>query len=169
MNLDNFNISNNQSEITEIFKKIINQIKNTYSILNIDTNDMYIYYQRLPDKTSILALKVNSGDSDDKSNYMFTGCNPSYYDNKVFCEVYMHADAKSAKNTIDISRLISKDIVNFFKELEQVIYNNNELDKELSIIIPLENQSEIVRKATKSKKISKSRSKIIDKFKTIFK
>ena len=110
---------------------------------------MYVYYQRQNDKNSILAIKVTQGDNNDKRNYMFTGCNPSYYDNEVLCDIYMHADAKSAQRTIELSRIISKDITNFFKEIEQNIYENNELEKELSIIIPIKNKSEIEKNQSK--------------------
>ena len=167
MNLENFYITNTkninyineQSQIIEPLKKIITKIQNAFNILNIDNHNMYIHYQRQSDKNSILAIKVTPGDNNDKSNYMFTGCNPSYYNNQVLCDVYMHADAKSAQRTIELSRIISKDITNFFKEVEKIIYENNEFEKEFSIIIPMENKSEI--KKNESKQQSKTLSKKI--------
>lgn len=122
----------------EIFETIKNKIIETFYKIGLATDDMSIYYERHTDGSSILAIKLSKGEDFDMVNYMINGCLVEYYNNEVMCDIGFHADKKVAQKALNIARINTKDIINFFKTLEQEIYNNGLSDIELSLQIPLD-------------------------------
>jgi len=146
MNLDEFN-RNNNTELTfpeniviasESFKNIINIIKETLQSLGVDTEGLQIYYERHLDATSILAIQLHNGDYDDKANYMLNGCKAWISENRIDCDVFLHADAKIAQISIKVAGRISRNIVEFFEEVEKELRDNELSHKKISLTIPLE-------------------------------
>lgn len=149
MQLDKFNTTNNLEleELskfninTKYFEKITEIIRLTFQKLKINTEGMSIYYKRYPNSTSVLAIKVSQGDDNDIQNYMFNGCDVDYYKNDLFCNVYLHAKAKSGKKSSSIASLITKDIVDFFQNVEKDLLKNSLTNIELSLKIPLNKEN----------------------------
>ena len=136
INIENFN------HITEIIRIALNRLK-------INTEDLSIIYQRHTDGTSILAIKVCNGDNNDLENYMFNGCNVDYYQDSLSCDVYLHAKSKASKNSVNLSNLISKEIINFFEEVEKELLKKDLKNLELYVKIPLNNQAKRKEKGIK--------------------
>ena len=166
MQLDRLNATNNieLEELTNLninikyFERITEIIKLTFQKLRINPEGMSIYYQRYQNSTSVLAIKVSQGDDSDTQNYMFNGCSVEYYKNDLFCDVYLHAKAKSGKISSNIASLISKDIVEFFNNVEKDLLKNNLTNIELSLKIELSknNKKDDKQKETKIKRLVKS-------------
>lgn len=161
MELSKFNNTNNIdiSELNtlninlEIFEIIKNKIIETFNKIELSTQDMSIYYERHSDGSSILAIKLSKGEDFDMANYMINGCLVEYYNNEVMCDIGFHADKKVGQRALNIARINTKDIINFFKTLEQEIYNHGLSDIELSLQIPLDTYQE-------KEKSNKGKSKI---------
>lgn len=170
LNEININDCRELSEINDmnidekIFEDLITLVKNTFKRLSINTNDMYMYYQRFANQTSVLALKVTSGSNDDIENYMINGCDARWNrSNDISCDVYLHAKAKSAKKSTEIAGLISKDIVNFFNKIETELNKNNLKNIELSVFLPLFEKKDTEEKSQEVKESKIKR--LIRKFK----
>ena len=96
MELSNFNIErctelsliNDLSFANEIFLSIVEKIIDCMKKLKIDINGKCLYYQRYPNKTSVLAIKLNDEVDTDYTNYMLNGCDANYFDSSVMC-IYM--------------------------------------------------------------------------------
>lgn len=144
--MNNFNVDN-YIEITELkslnvnkqnFNRITTIVKNTFRKLGINLENASIYYQRNKNLTSVLSIKVSQGDDNDVNNYMFNKCSVNYNQDELFYDISLHAKAKSKQNSIYIANLITKDIIEFFKKIEQELFQNNQSDLELSLKIPFE-------------------------------
>lgn len=150
MELVKFNNSNNIdiSELNtlninlEIFETIKNKIIETFNKIGLSTDDMSIYYERHADGSSILAIKLSKGEDFNITNYMINGCLVEYHNNEVFCDIGFHADKKVSQRALEVARINTKDIILFFKTLEQEIYNNGSSSIELSLQIPLDDYKE---------------------------
>ena len=163
--------NNNHIEISELhtfninpetFEMIKDKITETLKKLGISTNDMSIYYERHSNGSSILAIKLSEGEDFDMTNYMINGCLVEYHDNEVMCDIGFHADKKVSQRALIIANKNTKDIIHFFKTLEQEIYNNGLSNIELSLQIPLD----IYQKKEKSKTM-RNKPKIRSLFKKI--
>lgn len=136
------------AEVVDINKesidKITNIIKKTLISLNISLEGKSIYYQR-SNKVSILAIKLANGDEQDTKNYMFNGADATYFEKSRRCDVFLHADAFVAQPSIRVAGMISKDIVNFFDEMESYYLENDLMDMNISFRVPLgrDNDKEI--------------------------
>lgn len=126
INIENFN------HIVDITRIALNRLK-------INTDDLSVIYQRHEDKTSILAIKLCSGDDNDLENYMFNGCDVEYFKDSVSCDVYLHANSKISKQTINLSNMISSEIISFFENVEKDLLGKNLINIELYIKMPLGN------------------------------
>jgi hypothetical protein len=145
---------NNRSLDTEIFYKLINAVKK--GLLNnlINFDDKKIVYKRNPDGTSIIAIKLAEGDDKNTKNYMVVNCEAWKGADKVTCNVEMNADAKISVSSMKLSNLISRNIVEFFEEMENDLYRKNNFDISISLTIPLaEGKDLIENNKTKSKSI----------------
>lgn len=139
----------------EEFNKILNLIRNTFIKNKFALDDMGIYYERKQNGTSILAIKVTSGDDNDMKNYMINGSSAYVSGDKVFCDVYLHANAKSAKRANLLAGLISRDIVKFFQNVEQDLYIKGLFDSEYSLFVPLNNEIEVEKEKNSIKRLMK--------------
>ena len=117
-----------------IFMNIVDKIVLCMSSLGINLDGKDVYYQRYANKTSILAIKVSNGEDHDVANFMFNGCDASEFERYMSCDVYLHAEAKSAQYSIKIANMISSDIVDFFNTLEGELVLNGCFDSEFFII-----------------------------------
>lgn len=143
--LSNFNIErctelsliNDLSFANEIFLSIVEKIIDCMKKLKIDINGKCLYYQRYPNKTSVLAIKLNDEVDTDYTNYMLNGCDANYFDSSVMCDVYLHADAKVARSASNVANMISKDIVDFFNTIEGELVLHDLMDTEIMVKIPL--------------------------------
>lgn len=81
---------------TSEFYKIIEITKLALSKIGIEPDGLKIYYQRNSDASSMLAIQVTRGVDNDIENYMFNCCKAWKHDLNVTCDVYLHAEAKSA-------------------------------------------------------------------------
>jgi len=150
MELIKFNNSNNIdiSELNtlninlEIFETIKNKIIETFNKIGLSKDDMSIYYERHADGSSILAIKLSKGEDFDMNNYMINGCLVEYHNNEVMCDIGFHADKKVSQRALDVARTNTKDIVHFFKTLEQEIYDEGLSNIELSLHLQLDNYKE---------------------------
>ena len=129
------------------FEKIIPEIESNFKRLGININNKYLYYERKKNGTSILAIQLLNGNKNDISNYMVFGCS-SFVDStimnkNVYCDIYLHADAKSGNYAQKVLNVMSKRIIEFFEYIENDLCIKNELTKEISFLIPL-NQGKII-------------------------
>lgn len=145
MELNNFNVENstelsviNEINIDEsVFIEIIDIISNAMSRFGIKLEGKSIYYQRSANKTSILAIKLCNGDDNDTNNYMFNGCDATYFNGHNSCDVYLHANKKVGQIAMNMANLVSSDIVRFFEVVEGELVLNGLSESELFIRIPL--------------------------------
>ena len=150
MNFKKIDVSNCK-ELTDLssvdiniqeFYRIIEIIKLALKSIGVNLEGMQVYYQRNVDTTSILAIKVSQGKDSDIDNYMFNGCKAWKHGSNVSCDVYMQSEAKSAQKSMKLANLISRDIVDFFDEIENDLLKNNKFDLSLSLIMPLDIKKE---------------------------
>ena len=134
-------LSNTDFDTTP-FYRIIEVIKIGLKKININPKDLYVYYQRQFDGTSILAIQLIRGDCLDTKNFMFNGCQVFYYGDVLNCDVYLHANAKCAQNANKLSGLISHDIVSFFESVENDLLKKNLKDVSIAINMPIEQVKE---------------------------
>jgi len=128
---------NNMSLDTEIFYKLINVVKKGLLYNLIDFDDKKIVYKRNPDGTSMIAIKLAEGDDKNTKNYMVVNCEAWKGADKVTCNVEMNADAKISVSSMKLANLISRNIVEFFEEIENDLYRKNNFDISISLTIPL--------------------------------
>ena len=149
----------------KLFEKIVPEIKTIFRKIGIDSNNKYLYYERKKNGTSILAIQLINGNKNDVSNYMVFGCRSlidSTFTNKsVCCDIYLYADAKSGNYAQNILNVISKQIIEFFEYIENDLCIKNELTKEISFLIPL-NQWKIISSSDEQNNI---KTKILSIFK----
>lgn len=153
-----FNISNTYEtiEIKDLninqneFLKLIKVIKLVMPKIGIDPSNMQILYQRNQDATSMLAIKVTEGLDDDINNYMINGCKTWYQNDTTYCDIYMHADKRSAQQSNRLANLINEEIISFFEETEKHFLKNNCIDIELSIRIPLTKEKSTIKSKIKN-------------------
>lgn len=147
------------------FEKIIPEIIKTLNRINIDNSNKYLYYERKKNGTSILAIQLINGNKNDISNYMVFGCSTfisgEIINKNVCCDIYLHAEAKSGNYAQKIINIMSKQIIDFFENVENDLCRKNELTKEISFLVSL-NQEKIIS-ATDEKNNMKS--KILSIFK----
>ncbi len=147
------------------FEKIIPEIIKTLNRINIDNSNKYLYYERKKNGTSILAIQLINGNKNDISNYMVFGCSTfisgEIINKNVCCDIYLHAEAKSGNFAQKIINIMSKQIIDFFENVENDLCRKNELTKEISFLVSL-NQEKIIS-ATDEKNNMKS--KILSIFK----
>lgn len=149
MELNNFNVEESRelSVIdtlgidSEIFKSIVDKISYCLKKLNVNLEGKSVYYQRNMNKTSILAIKVSNGDDCDVTNFMFNGCDANEYARYMSCDVYLHADKKVGQVSMNISNMISSDIVDFFNTIEGELAMKGLSDSELFVKIPLTSET----------------------------
>ena len=149
MELENINVGNglelatfDNPVLNECFLELTRTIKNCYQQMGINSKTMHLEYQRYSDAKSVLAIKLTDGKNDDKENYMFVGSSANKHSNKIYCDVFMHADAKSAMRATQMSNMISRKIVNFFEKTEETLDKNGMSDLEFSVNIPLSDEQE---------------------------
>ena len=147
------------------FEKIIPEIIKTLNRINIDNSNKYLYYERKKNGTSILAIQLINGNKNDISNYIVFGCSTfisgEIINKNVCCDIYLHAEAKSGNYAQKIINIMSKQIIDFFENVENDLCRKNELTKEISFLVSL-NQEKIIS-ATDEKNNMKS--KILSIFK----
>lgn len=149
---ENNNKGNNIEFGTEIFERLVLKVKAVAPVLKMKEEDLYFYYERFPDNTSLLALKIKEGKNDRKA-FALIGCNSYIMNKKVYCNVEMYSD--SGKEAMKMANLLVNDIVQFFQDLENEIYEKNIKCDSLTKIISL---SDI-----KIKPANKSHIKLIDR------
>lgn len=131
MQLENLN----QNDDHKYFEKILLEIEDVFKKIGININTKYLYYERKKNGTSILAIQLLNGNKNDKSNYVIFGCKASLnvkIASIVSCDVYIHADAKSGNYAQKIINLMSKQIIEFFKHIENDLYRKKQFKKEMS-------------------------------------
>lgn len=121
----------------ESFIELINIVKTCYKSMGINIDKMRMEYHRFLNKNSVLAIKLLEESDYERNNYMFVGCSPHNYNDKIHCDVFIHADAKCAQEAMEMSRRISRNIVSFFEKTEQELEENGMSDMEFSVTIPL--------------------------------
>ncbi len=126
----------------EIFYKLINKVKKGLLNLVINPDDKKIVYKRNPDGTSMIAIKLAEGDDKNTRNYMVVNCEAWKGADKVTCNVEMNADAKISVSSMKLANLISRNIVEFFEEIENDLYRKNNFDISISLTIPLGEEKE---------------------------
>lgn len=126
----------------EIFYKLINKVKKGLLNLVINPDDKKIVYKRNPDGTSMIAIKLAEGDDKNTKNYMVVNCEAWKGTDKVTCNVEMNADAKISVSSMKLANLISRNIVEFFEEIENDLYRKNNFDISISLTIPLGEEKE---------------------------
>lgn len=127
----------------EIFIKIKDKIITILKQLNIETENLSLYYERHNDSSSILAIKLINGDDLDINNYMVNWCMTNYYsDNKILCDVGFDAKAKVGQIAMAVANTITEDMIMFFEDLEKDLLNKNLSSIEFSLRIPLCNHVE---------------------------
>lgn len=131
------------------FKEMVEIVNDAFQRLSINPNGMSIYYQRNSNGTSILAIKVTQGDDSDTDNYMINGCNVNYYSNDLTCDVYLHANAKSAQKASNLASYISRYIVTFFEKVERDLLDKKLIDLEMSLRMPLKPEESFHEKEQK--------------------
>lgn len=134
MQLENLN----QNDDHKYFEKILLEIEDVFKKIGININTKYLYYERKKNGTSILAIQLLNGNKNDKSNYVIFGCKASLnvkIASIVSCDVYIHADAKSGNYAQKIINLMSKQIIEFFKHIENDLYRKKQFKKEMSFLI----------------------------------
>lgn len=119
------------------FINIRNLVYQTFKKAKINPENKHIYYQRNENGTSILAIQVTDGEYTDLSNFMINGSTVNYYKDDISCDVYLHADAKSSKNSLELAREISHSIVEFFEDLEREFLLKKLTNSSFSLRIPL--------------------------------
>ena len=124
------------------FYKIMEVFKIALRKNSINPEGMQMIYQRKEDATSILAVQVTNGLDNDISNYMINGCQAWKHDNDVSCDVYLHAEAKSAQKSVRLASIVTKDIVSFFENVEKELIKNGLYDISISMMMPLEETKE---------------------------
>ena len=147
------------------FEKIIPEIIKTLNRINIDNSNKYLYYERKKNGTSILAIQLINGNKNDISNYMVFGCSTfisgEIINKNVCCDIYLHAEAKSGNYAQKIINIMSKQIIDFFENVENDLCRKNELTKEISFLVSL-NQEKIISTTDEKNNI---KSKILSIFK----
>lgn len=138
-----------------IFNNLIEYINISLKSLGIKTEGKKIHYQRYQNKTSMLAIKLNDEDDNDKDNYLIFGAEKFEYDN---CNIYFHADAKVSQLSMKVASKM-QGITDFFNSFEKQLKENNNQDLELNLCMTIENN--------KTLKIEEQ--SIIKKLKRIFK
>lgn len=169
MQLDSFNVEESKEltvlheiDIDEsIFLDIRSRIINAMDSLGIKLEGKSIYYQRFANKTSVLAIKLGKGEDSDTNNFMFNGCDATYFDGHNSCDVYLHANKKVGQEAMAMANMVSRDIVDFFDTLERELAVKGLNNSELLLRIPLVIED-------KKEKASKDNS-VIKLIKTIFK
>lgn len=148
MELDRINMNNINGVMDlenidiEEFNKIREVFKFNLDKLGINVEDMKMFYQRNEDATSVLAVQVTKGLDNDVSNYMINGCKAWNHGSSVNCDVYLHAEAKSAQKSVRLASLITKDVVSFFENVENGLLKSNNFDLSFSIMMPIEEVKE---------------------------
>lgn len=131
----------------KLFEKIIPEIEVIFKRLGININNKYLYYERKKNGNSILAIQLINGNKNHISNYMVFGCNTfisgEIINKNVCCDIYLHADAKSGDYAQKIINIMSKQIIDFFENVENDLCRKNELTKEISFLVSL-NQEKII-------------------------
>lgn len=126
------------SEVDYIDERLFNHITEVIRItlmrLGILLDDKLITYQRRNDNSSVLGIKVLSGDDNDIANYLFLGCMVDEFYN---CDIYMHADKKCSLIASRIASMISLDAIRFFNSIEDDLKDKNLTGIDISIRIPL--------------------------------
>lgn len=163
MELDNIilgqslTLSDYQNQIPiETFQELIKVIQECYKDIGINSEQMKLEYHRFSNRNSVLAIQLLDARNYDRDNYMFIGCTPGFYSQKIYCDIFMHADAKCAKEALEVSRRISKNIINFFEKTETTLNKNGLNDISFSVEIPLnEDKKEQPPKGNKVKQLFK--------------
>ncbi len=122
-----------------IFLDIMDKVISCMTRLGIKLDDKSVYYQRYANKTSILAIKLGKGEENDTNNFMFNGCDATYFNGDRSCDVYLHANKKIGQEAMNMANMMSSDIVEFFNTIEGELVLNGLSDSELFIRIPLSN------------------------------
>lgn len=135
----------------ESFIELINIVKSCYKSMGISIDKMNMEYHRFLNKNSVLAIKLLEESDYERDNYMFIGCSPHNYNDKIHCDVFMHAAAKCAQEAMEMSRKISRNIVNFFEQTEEELEQNGMSDMEFSVTIPLTEKEKNQNSATPKK------------------
>ena len=145
MELNNFKVEES-TELTvlqeinideNIFYNIVEIINKNMTKLGIQLDDKIIYYQRYANKTSILAIKLCKGEDTDTNNFMFNGCDATYFNGHNTCDVYLHANKKVGQTAMQMANMMSKDITEFFDCIEGELAVKGLSGTELFIRIPL--------------------------------
>lgn len=143
MQLENLN----QKDDYKYFEKILFEIEDVFKKIGININTKYLYYERKKNGTSILAIQLIDGNKNDISNYMIFGCSTfisgKIINKNVCCDIYLHADAKSGNYAQKIINILSKQIIEFFENVENDLCRKNELTKEINYLISL-NKEKII-------------------------
>lgn len=148
-------LSEYQNQIpTETFQELIRVIQECYKDIGINSEQKKLEYHRFLNRNSVLAIQLLDTREEDRNNYMFIGCTPSMHNQKIYCDIFMHADAKCAKEAMEVSRRISQNIISFFEETENTLNKNNMNDTSFSVEIPLnEDKKEQPPKGNKVKQL----------------
>lgn len=127
----------------DVFDNLTNVVIKSFDKLGINLKGMLIYYQRYSYSSSVLAVKVLSGDDSDINNYMVNGCSVSYNNDYANCNVYLHSLGKNDLKLVNIANLISNDIVTFFEDIEQELVKKKLTNLEVSFVIPLDRVKDV--------------------------
>lgn len=144
-----------------IFLDIMDKVISCMTRLGIKLDDKSVYYQRYANKTSILAIKLGKGEDSDTNNFMFNGCDATYFNGDRSCDVYLHANKKIGQEAMNMANMMSSDIVEFFNTIEGELALNGLSDSELFIRMPLSKD--------KDKKNGKKGNRLLKVVKNMFK
>lgn len=130
-------ISINEIIPNDYILELLNVVNAAFTTLGFEQNGMSMFYQRISNATSILGIKVCHGDDNEHKNYMLVGCEPTYSNNKIFCNVFLHANKKAALKAERLIPLINHDIIVFFEKVESQLLEMNLIDLKIDFRVPL--------------------------------
>ena len=133
--LNNENI-NNDVEVLPLDNFINSSVNYLYEI-GVNPKHSTVFYKHNRNGASVLGIQLMDGDNEDLSNYLVYDCKPFISGKSVFCDIDMHADAKTAPKAIQFARLASNDVTDFFNLMEQSVikYNLGDLEYMKNMIV----------------------------------
>ena len=105
--------------------------------IGVNPKHSTVFYKHNRNGASVLGIQLMDGDNEDLSNYLVYDCKPFISGKSVFCDIDMHADAKTAPKAIQFARLASNDVTDFFNLMEQSVikYNLGDLEYMKNMIV----------------------------------
>lgn len=134
-----FSSKNDNYVLSKSFVELTSKVNSCLTRMNLNKEDVLIYYERYENKDSLLAIKIKKGKISNGENYAFIACHP-YYGKDIFCNVEMYSDSGSL--AMNMANLLSRDIVFFFEKIEEELKNNKCDNLQISNVIFLDQKDE---------------------------